>query len=686
MMSLRRASASVVAVVALPVFALADAKKPTFDDDVAPIFKQHCNSCHGNDKQRGGLNLAGFAKVMEGGSSGAIVKSGDADGSRLFTLTAHKEEPKMPPKGDRIPEAQIAILKLWIDQGMRENAGSKVSAPAKPKVDLSLKTVAKGKPEGPPPMPKLGTLPLDPPNRGRRPGAVLALAASPWAPLIAVGGAKQVLLYHSDSGDLLGVLPFEYGQINVLKFSRNAKLLLVAGGRGGQIGKAVLFEVETGKKITEVGTETDSILAADLSADQSQIAVGGPSKIVRCYSTADGSVLREIKKHTDWVTALEFSPDGVLLASGDRNGGAFIWEANTGREFHTLRGHTAMISDISWRTDSNVVATGSEDTTIRLWEMENGSQIKSWGAHGGGVQSVKYSMDGKLASTGRDRVTKTWDGNGAVQKQFPAFSDVGLRVAVSNDNAKVFAGDWAGNVLSWTAADGKAFVSLDANPPGLAEQIKIAEAAVTTAEVKAKQLVEAVKAAEAIAAKANEAVTAAQKVASDMATQAKTATNSVNPLKTEVDKCTAQLATANRTVNAKETLLTVFTNAAKSVQESTAKDPNNVELAAALKVAQKTVKEAQDEVNAAKKAANEVSTALQVANAKFAESQKSATTQTAAAAEAQKKIAAAQLAAKPAVDAANAAKKAAEDGVAGINAAKAKLERLKAVSLQAKKS
>src|SRR4029078_13297189 len=214
---------------------------------------------------------------------------------------------------------------------------------------------------------------------------------SPWAPLAAVGGQKQVILYNTDTGALVGFLPFEYGQINSIKFSRNAKFVLVAGGRGGQSGHAVLLNVETGAKVLEVGkSETDAILAADISADQTQIAVGGPGKIIRVYSTTDGSVLREIKKHTDWVTAVEFSPDGVLLATGDRNGGLFVWEAFTGREFFTLRGHTAMITDVSWRDDSNVLASSSEDTTIKLWEMENGGNIKNWGAHRGGGARARF--------------------------------------------------------------------------------------------------------------------------------------------------------------------------------------------------------------------------------------------------------------------------------------------------------
>src|SRR5205807_10571828 len=143
---------------------------------------------------------------------------GNPGKSRLYTLTTHAEEPKMPPNQPKIPDAQLAVLKLWIEQGGRENTGSKVSIPAMPKTDIGLKSVVKGRPEGPPPMPAAGKLKLDPVVVARRPGAILALAASPWAPLAAVGGQKQVILFDTDTGHMLGVLPFEHGQINCIKF------------------------------------------------------------------------------------------------------------------------------------------------------------------------------------------------------------------------------------------------------------------------------------------------------------------------------------------------------------------------------------------------------------------------------------------------------------------------------------
>ena len=297
-----------------------------------------------------------------------------------------------------------------------------------------------------------------------RPTAIVALAASPWAPLVAVGGHKQVLLYQSNSRHLVGVLPFPEGTVHVLKFSRNGSLLLAGGGRGGQSGLAVVWDVKTGKRVFEVGKEYDAVLAADISPDHGLVALGGPSKILRVYNTADGQLVYQSKKHTEWVTAVEFSPDGVLLASGDRNNGLLVWEAATGREFYDLRGHTAAITDISWRPDSNVVASASEDGTIRLWEMENGKQIKSITAHNGGVASVRYAQDGRIATTGRDRVARLWDGSGNKLRDFEPFGDLALDAVVTHDGAALVAGDWTGEVRVWDTKDGHRLGNLERQP------------------------------------------------------------------------------------------------------------------------------------------------------------------------------------------------------------------------------
>src|SRR5579872_6256145 len=368
-MRVAMACVAMAALVVSPSATAADDAKPaekvTYQDHVLPIFRAKCGTCHSAGQAKGGLVLESYAASIQGGASGAVIEAGDLDASRLWALVSHKEQPAMPPKEPKLADEMLAVIQKWIEGGALENKDSQPKIKKKASLTLSTTEISTDKPAGPAAMPEnLSTEPLAVSPRGN---AVTALAASPWAPLAAVSGHKQVLLYNLDDFTLAGVLAFPEGTVHVLRFSRNGSLLLAAGGRGGQSGRVVVFDVRSGGRVFEIGAEPDAVLAADISPNHGQIALGGPKKMVRVFSTADGELMFEMKKHTDWITAIEFSPDGVLLATGDRSNGLVVWEANTGREFYVLNGHGAAITGLSWRIDSNVLASSSEDTTLRLW-------------------------------------------------------------------------------------------------------------------------------------------------------------------------------------------------------------------------------------------------------------------------------------------------------------------------------
>jgi hypothetical protein len=459
--------------------------KINYIEHIQPIFREHCYTCHSADTAKSDLALDSYSATMRGGAGGEVVFTGDLESSRLWMLVSHQETPKMPPEQDKLAEAKLSLIKQWILDGAPESAGSKVKA--KPKSNLELKVVSgSARPSGPPPMPS--GLVREPFVYTSRAGAVTAMATSPWAPLVAIAGQKQVLLYNTDTAELLGVLPFPEGSVQVLKFSRSGSILLAAGGRGGLSGRVVLFDVKTGNRVGEVGDELDVVLAADINDDHTLVALGGPRRIVRVYSVAEGTVEYEIRKHTDWIYSLEFSPDGVLLATGDRSGGLFVWEADTGREFQNLTGHTAGVTAVSWRSDANLLASASEDGTIRLWEMENGKQAKNWSAHAGGTTAVEYARDGRLASAGRDKQARLWDGNGKNLKTFTAFADQVLEVAVTHDGGRVVAGDWTGEIRIYGSADGALVARLLENPPTLAMLIEGETVRAGQMEAEAKKL------------------------------------------------------------------------------------------------------------------------------------------------------------------------------------------------------
>ncbi len=547
----------------------AEEKKPakiTFDDHVRPIFAQKCASCHNPDKKNADLDLTNYSNLMQGGASGAVIEPGDASASYLYALVTHEDEPSMPPESPKIADEMIETLRKWIDGGVLENAGSSAKAAKTKKYDLALEAPSTERPETVPMPARLSLQPvLFTPDRT----AIDALATSPWAPLAAVSSQKQVLLYHTQSLELIGVLPFPEGTPRVLKFSRNGGLLLCGGGVAGASGRVVVWDILSGRRIIEIGDELDEVLAADISSDQTLIALGGPQRVVRIYATETGQLLHEIRKHTDWITALEFSPDSVLLATGDRNGGLQVWEGWTGREYLSLKGHTAGITSVSWRSDSNILASSSEDSTIRLWEMENGAAVKNWGAHGGGALSVEFTREGRLFSCGRDRTPKTWDQNGTQQIAFEAFGDLALRATYCDETNRAISGDFSGEIRVHDSTNGTRLGQLVTNAPLLETRLKQADELLLAAQSEFKPISDAYQNAQSALQQIGTELAAAQKLTAE-AKQAQQALDSAQRLAGDAAAALTSAEQAEQMLVAKRKAAEDVFNVAKQAHDQSA--------------------------------------------------------------------------------------------------------------------
>ncbi len=486
-------------------------EKLTYDDHIRPLLENKCFSCHNPDKKKGGLELTSYAGLMNGGSGGAVVDAGNPSGSRLWTCSAKKEEPFMPPEGAPLDAKDLTLLSKWIAGGLLQAKGSVAKASNKPKVDLTFAGGA-GKPTGPVARPE--NVLLEPVIVTPRTSAVTAMAASPWTSLLAVAGQKQILLYDTDSHELAGILPYPEGYARSLKFSANGSLLIMGGGRGGKFGHAVVWDVKTGRRVTEVGKEFDQLMSADITPDHRKIAFGTNSKKVKCYDVATGEELYVIAKHTEWITGTDFSPDGILLATSDRNGNVFVWEADNGGEFYSLGQHKGSVTDLAWRADSNILASCAADGVITTWEMKTGKQVASWSAHGGNVQSVSFLPDGRLLSCGADGTTAMWaiDGKRLQHLQGIKQADQVAKVVGLYDSKIFVSSNWLGEVRFFESETGRELTQVSSNPPKLADRLATTEKrlaeltpALAPAEAAAKAAEARIPAAEAALAKVKEA-------------------------------------------------------------------------------------------------------------------------------------------------------------------------------------
>ncbi|TWU08477.1 PSD1 and planctomycete cytochrome C domain-containing protein [Stieleria varia] len=89
-----------------------------FNDDVRPIFTEHCTACHGGVKQAGDVSFVYRDKVLP--PDGWIVEPGQPDESVLIDrVTSEDADEKMPPPdhGRGLSEDEIATLRRWISAG-----------------------------------------------------------------------------------------------------------------------------------------------------------------------------------------------------------------------------------------------------------------------------------------------------------------------------------------------------------------------------------------------------------------------------------------------------------------------------------------------------------------------------------------------------------------------------------------
>lgn len=88
-----------------------------FDQRIGPALKTHCLDCHGGEKTRAGFDLGTRERLMKGGDSGNAIDSAKPEASLMLALMRHDEEPAMPAKKPKLPEALLADFQRWIELG-----------------------------------------------------------------------------------------------------------------------------------------------------------------------------------------------------------------------------------------------------------------------------------------------------------------------------------------------------------------------------------------------------------------------------------------------------------------------------------------------------------------------------------------------------------------------------------------
>jgi cytochrome b561 len=148
-------------------------------DIVGPALEKRCASCHSDDEARGGLSVSSFASLMQGGSSGPVVRPGDPQASELIRrVNLPHDNAKYMPKDGKPPLGVDAIagIAAWIRIGAPATGrvgALKLSDAQRAALQAAFDTAVGGD-AAPTGLPKSEPLPTVPPGD---PAAIKALEA-----------------------------------------------------------------------------------------------------------------------------------------------------------------------------------------------------------------------------------------------------------------------------------------------------------------------------------------------------------------------------------------------------------------------------------------------------------------------------------------------------------------------------
>ncbi|HEY2573020.1 MAG TPA: c-type cytochrome domain-containing protein [Verrucomicrobiaceae bacterium] len=96
-------------------------KPVDFVTEIKPILQGRCIDCHHSGALFGEVNLENRAMALQSHKKGPAITPGDPQQSRLYiVLTLPDPSPKaMPPMAHRISNAEVELVKRWIQEGAK---------------------------------------------------------------------------------------------------------------------------------------------------------------------------------------------------------------------------------------------------------------------------------------------------------------------------------------------------------------------------------------------------------------------------------------------------------------------------------------------------------------------------------------------------------------------------------------
>jgi WD40 repeat protein len=416
-----------------------------YDKDIEPILVNKCAYCHSGNVKESKLDLSSYDNLIKGGKRGKPFVAGNPGASLLVKLSAKAVRPFMPPKSDDpLTPEELALIKLWIDQGAKAPTGMRTA----PKVIL------KTPPAGVTPVLGVavsadksavassrgnqihiydassgthvrtlidsGLVGQDKkPVKAAHLSLVESLAFSPDGKYLASGSFREIVLWDARTGVLKKRFTGLTDRVVALGFSHDSKMLAAGGGAPTQDGELKVFDLGTGKVVADLKTaHSDTVFGVCFSPDDKMLASGSADKFVKVHEVAGWKLAKSFEGHSDHVLAVGWKGDGKLLASAGADNVVKVWDYAKGEQVRTINAHGKQITSLQFIGKSSLFVTCSGDKQVRVWNVDNGGNTRNFGAGSDFLYAAAVSADGTVvAAGGQEGITQLFNGtSGALIK------------------------------------------------------------------------------------------------------------------------------------------------------------------------------------------------------------------------------------------------------------------------------
>ena len=378
-------------LLAIVQCAAAEPKSPDFTKDVSPIFAKYCSGCHNDNDFEGELSLVSFAKLQKGGEKGAVVVPNRADASLMIRMLTREVEPAMPPKDSPQPtDAQINVLRAWIDAGAKGPDGAQSDYP-----ELSTPKI----------KPAAGVHEY-----------LTSFALSPDGKQIALGRYRHVELVDPATRKVVVKTKDLPGKVNNISYSGDGKTFVAASGIPGLYGVATICKSSDGAIVSQFKGHKDTLYDACFSPDGKLLATCSYDRAINLWSIDTGKLVRTLTGHNGAVYDIAFSKNGSILASASADATIKLWSVKTGERLDTLGQPESEQCTVAFTPDDSAVVAGGADRQLRLWQLVSRERPEinplkiSRTAHDSSIVKLAFSPNGaRLVSASEGRELVLWD-------------------------------------------------------------------------------------------------------------------------------------------------------------------------------------------------------------------------------------------------------------------------------------